>query len=90
MPTVKSSQPPRRSAPEADGGQESRLRPALRRRNNGMVPRPIQSAVRGCSYSQSPAPVAQPDRASVYETEGHRFESCRARFGSGSPIAIAA
>src|SRR5688572_9254147 len=27
-----------------------------------------------------PGPVAQPDRASVYETEGHRFESCRARF----------
>jgi hypothetical protein len=26
------------------------------------------------------APVAQLDRASVYETEGHRFESCRARF----------
>ena len=26
-----------------------------------------------------PAPVAQLDRASVYETEGHRFESCRAR-----------
>ena len=25
------------------------------------------------------APVAQLDRASVYETEGHRFESCRAR-----------
>ena len=29
------------------------------------------------------APVAQLDRASVYETEGHRFESCRAR----SPLA---
>src|SRR5690349_2822590 len=27
------------------------------------------------------APVAQLDRASVYGTEGHRFESCRARFG---------
>src|SRR4051812_31591707 len=26
------------------------------------------------------APVAQLDRASVYGTEGHRFESCRARF----------
>src|SRR3954464_11489543 len=25
------------------------------------------------------APVAQLDRASVYGTEGHRFESCRAR-----------
>src|SRR3954464_674879 len=28
------------------------------------------------------APVAQLDRASVYGTEGHRFESCRARRGS--------
>src|SRR3954466_9425253 len=27
------------------------------------------------------APVAQLDRASVYGTEGHRFESCRGRFG---------
>src|SRR6188472_395470 len=26
------------------------------------------------------APVAQLDRALVYETRGHRFESCRARF----------
>jgi hypothetical protein len=26
------------------------------------------------------APVAQLDRASVYGTEGHRFESCRARY----------
>ena len=25
------------------------------------------------------APVAQLDRALVYETKGHRFESCRAR-----------
>ena len=31
-----------------------------------------------------PAPVAQSDRASVYETEGHRFESCRARFAKAS------
>src|SRR4051812_27233427 len=31
--------------------------------------------------SRGPAPVAQLDRASVYGTEGHRFESCRARFG---------
>src|SRR3954451_9325711 len=28
------------------------------------------------------APVAQLDRASVYGTEGHRFESCRARRGT--------
>src|SRR3954468_11071440 len=28
------------------------------------------------------APVAQLDRASVYGTEGHRFESCRARYKS--------
>jgi hypothetical protein len=32
--------------------------------------------------AQAPAPVAQLDRASVYGTEGHRFESCRARFVS--------
>jgi hypothetical protein len=25
-------------------------------------------------------PVAQPDRASVYETEGRKFESCRVHF----------
>ena len=31
------------------------------------------------------APVAQLDRASVYETEGHRFESCRARSRPGLP-----
>jgi hypothetical protein len=35
-----------------------------------------------------PAPVAQLDRASVYETEGHRFESCRAR--SSGPLEISA
>ena len=29
--------------------------------------------------SEAHAPVAQLDRASVYGTEGHRFESCRAR-----------
>ena len=29
------------------------------------------------------APVAQLDRASVFETEGCRFESCRARCGGG-------
>jgi integrase len=34
-----------------------------------------------------PAPVAQLDRASVYETEGHRFESCQARFG-GPPLGL--
>ena len=34
-----------------------------------------------------PGPVAQPDRASVYETEGHRFESCRARSLSIAPAA---
>lgn len=28
-------------------------------------------------------PVAQPDRASAHKTEARRFESCRARFGSG-------
>ena len=38
--------------------------------------RPLESRSRG---STPPAPVAQLDRASVYETEGHRFESCRAR-----------
>jgi hypothetical protein len=27
----------------------------------------------------APASVAQPDKTSVYETEGHRFESCQAR-----------
>src|SRR5215204_3452272 len=30
------------------------------------------------------APVAQLDRASVYGTEGHRFESCRARHSTSS------
>src|SRR5215204_6420113 len=30
------------------------------------------------------APVAQLDRASVYGTEGHRFESCRARHRTSS------
>ncbi len=44
---------------------------------------PIQSRIPG-SGPPSPAPVAQLDRASVYETEGHRFESCRAR----SPKAV--
>ena len=34
----------------------------------------------------APAPVAQLDRASVYGTEGHRFESCRARCRPGSPF----
>src|SRR4051794_3897164 len=37
----------------------------------------IQSFARGCA--PDPAPVAQLDRALVYETRGHRFESCRAR-----------
>jgi hypothetical protein len=30
-----------------------------------------------------PAPVAQLDRVADFESEGCRFESCRARFGSG-------
>jgi hypothetical protein len=30
----------------------------------------------------SDALVAQPDRASDYESEGRRFESCRARSGN--------
>ena len=30
-------------------------------------------------YNRSDAPVAQLDRASAFEAEGHRFESCRAR-----------
>src|SRR3954451_6761388 len=45
--------------------------------------RPLRSAKRprtGGRYARSRlAPVAQLDRASVYGTEGHRFESCRAR-----------
>src|SRR5215218_3718118 len=32
------------------------------------------------------APVAQLDRASVYGTEGHRFESCRARLESPANV----
>jgi hypothetical protein len=52
-------------------GFESRplrsLRSARRPRRIGRYPR------------SSHAPVAQLDRASVYGTEGHRFESCRAR-----------
>src|SRR3954454_15439538 len=32
------------------------------------------------------APVAQLDRASVYGTEGHRFESCRARCESPADL----
>ena len=35
---------------------------------------------RGSATLGRRAPVAQLDRASVYGTEGHRFESCRARF----------
>src|SRR4051794_30995792 len=35
------------------------------------------------------APVAQLDRASVYGTEGHRFESCRARHKSPEQRAFA-
>ena len=34
------------------------------------------------------APVAQLDRASVYGTEGHRFESCRARYRSRQIVSI--
>jgi hypothetical protein len=34
------------------------------------------------------APVAQLDRASVYGTEGHRFESCRARCGTPAFAAV--
>ncbi len=52
-------------------GFESRplrsLRSAQRRHSEGRYARSSQ------------APVAQLDRASVYGTEGHRFESCRAR-----------
>ncbi len=40
------------------------------------APRLLQSS---SGVPPRPAPVAQLDRASVYETEGHRFESCRAR-----------
>jgi hypothetical protein len=43
----------------------------LRTRGFKTAERPLPSLTR--------APVAQLDRASVYGTEGHRFESCRAR-----------
>ncbi len=33
-----------------------------------------------CKSLNVAAPVAQLDRASVYGTEGHKFESCQAHF----------
>jgi len=48
---------------------------------------PALSAV--CGYTAQPlAPVAQLDRASVYGTEGQRFESSRARFVSRKIVNI--
>jgi hypothetical protein len=41
-------------------------------------PRTAPAQVPPLSWGEQ-APVAQLDRASVYGTEGHRFESCRAR-----------
>ena len=62
--------------------------PVLSRKNDGFnkkrplgppkpAPHPLSSTSAG--RTRPPAPVAQLDRASVYETEGHRFESCQAR-----------
>src|SRR6476660_5567484 len=53
--------------------------------HRGFESRPLRSPPRRATTSVWPlsseahAPVAQLDRASVYGTEGHRFESCRAR-----------
>src|SRR6185312_10384413 len=55
--------------------------------HRGFESRPLRSLAPRCGVvwtvailGGSHAPVAQLDRASVYGTEGHRFESCRARW----------
>ena len=77
-PSTRAAIPPRRS--KSTSGSS----PSARRVRRSAVPkRPIESGseLRPSSLPCCPhAPVAQLDRASVYETEGHRFESCRARF----------
>jgi hypothetical protein len=49
--------------------------------HRGFESRPLRSEgpVKPPDTIDAAAPVAQLDRASVYGTEGHRFESCRAR-----------
>jgi hypothetical protein len=56
----------------AESGEPNMLTTPGRVRSESRIPhRKAESSGR--------APVAQLDRAPVYETEGHRFESCRAR-----------
>jgi hypothetical protein len=57
-----------RADPSSEGAQARAHQPGLLH---------LESSVRG--FGPAPAPVAQLDRARVYETRGHRFESCRAR-----------
>ncbi len=53
-----------------------------RRRGGRHGSRAALAGPRGSAGTLSrPAPVAQLDRAPVYETGGHRFKSCRARWG---------
>ena len=79
---------PLRSTPAATPPRRSRSTsassPSARRVQRSAAPkRPTakEFELRPASLRCGPhAPVAQLDRASVYETEGHRFESCRARY----------
>src|SRR5215213_5097499 len=50
--------------------------------HRGFESRPLHWRRLDCSAAQT-APVAQLDRASVYGTEGQRFESSRARLDTG-------
>ena len=61
------------------GGREAEGSRLLSGLGGSCLPRGFESHPLRSHLEWPHAPVAQPDRASVYETEGHWFESSRAR-----------
>ena len=87
-PSTRAATPRRRWKSTSASSPSARRVPlgAVPKRPTGSESEPRAAPLRCCPH----APVAQLDRASVYETEGHRFESCRARYPPASLPANAA
>ena len=54
--------------------------------SHDMAPRKVLGYPSHPDSMDCKAGVAQLDRASVYETEGYRFESCHPRLGAEIPV----